>query len=336
MFERTRLRLTAWYLLIIMTISLLFSAVIYARVNSDLVHFEQMQLRLRSDIESGIIRPMGGGRPFVLRLDPEEIHEARSRLVFLLGFVNLSILLISGGAGYFLAGRTLRPIKIMLDEQHRFISDSSHELRTPLTSLRSEIEVALRNKDLSVKDARKILESNLEEVESLQTLSDNLLELSQNGSFVNKKLFEKVLVSDIALISIKKVDPLAKAKQITIKDKTISLRMLGAKERLVELFIILIDNSIKYSPKKSKIIVSSKKSDGKIIIEILDHGKGIEEKDIPHIFDRFYRADESRSEAGYGLGLSIAKKIVDSHNGSISVKSKPGKTTSFILTFPEA
>ena len=138
MFERTRVRLTAWYLLIIMAISLLFSMVIYSMVNADFVRFERMQVRMQEDIEQGLIP----APPRYHGIDLEDIKEARIRLITTLGFVNLAIIVVAGGAGYFLAGRTLKPIKESMDEQRRFISDSSHELRTPLTSLRSEIEVS--------------------------------------------------------------------------------------------------------------------------------------------------------------------------------------------------
>ena len=113
---------------------------------------------------------------------------------------------------------------------------------------------------------------------------------------------------------------------------------MGNKSGLAELMVILLDNAIKYSPAKSTITYTVTHPDSAIVFSVEDHGMGIDAKDIPHIFDRFYRADKSRSKqdvAGYGLGLSIAKKIVDYHRGTISVISKVGEGTRFVVRIPQ-
>lgn len=334
MFESARIKLTLWYLLIIMLVSLLFSISIYSRINADLSRFEQMQTRYQRDVDQGIIREFPNQNPASQRLNVQEIQEARARLILTLGIINLLILGFAGTAGYFLAGRTLRPISEMVEEQNRFISDSSHELRTPLTSLRSEIEVGLRNKTLSLLNARKILASNLEEVVALQVLSDDLLELSQNGSLVSKNFMKKVSIPEIAKTAVKKIEPMAKNKSIKIENKVKSGTVLGVEDRLTEALVILLDNAVKYSPKQSIVGISSKIIESKVSISVTDHGRGIDAKDLPHIFDRFYRADKSRTESGYGLGLSIARKIVESHGGAIKTSSTPGEETIFTVTLP--
>jgi signal transduction histidine kinase len=133
---------------------------------------------------------------------------------------------------------------------------------------------------------------------------------------------------------LRKQKKIAKAKQIKIANNIKDTKINGVEDRLTEVFVILLDNAIKYSPKNGKVEIESKKENRRIKISIIDHGMGISEKDLPYIFDRFYRSDKSRSEKGYGLGLSIAKKIVESHNGSISVKSEIGKQTTFIVNLP--
>src|SRR3989344_8850426 len=163
MFKKARLKLTAWYLLIIMLISLAFSIAIDHLLTLELTRVERVQ-RLRQERRI----------PRIPAIDPEVIEETKNRLRINLILINLGILGAAGVAAYFLAGRTLKTIKNMVDEQNRFITDSSHELRTPITSLKTEMEVNLRDKKLN-KDTRKILESNLEEVNSLQSLSDNLI-----------------------------------------------------------------------------------------------------------------------------------------------------------------
>lgn len=335
MFENTRIKLTAWYLLIIMLISLFFSIGIYSKINEEFSRFENFQIRLKNDInEKNIVFPPGPRPNKLVRLDSQEIQAARIRLISTLAFINFVIFILAGGAGYFLAGRTLKPIKNIMDEQNRFITDSSHELRTPLTSLKTEIEVGLRNKKLDLKSARKILESNLEEVINLEMLSNNLLELAQNGNLVNRNALKTVSLSEILNKAVNKTKNLADTKKIKVINKINDIKITGIEDRLVEVFIILLDNSIKYSSSKGNIELISKMKDNKVLISVIDYGMGISREDLPHIFDRFYRADKSRTKKGYGLGLSIAKKIIESHRGSILVDSTQNKKTTFTVILP--
>lgn len=332
MFQSATIKLTAWYLVIIMVISLLFSLTIFQGINSELVRFDQLQQLRQERIERtfGDV-PMPQNFP---QYDPSIIAEARQRLVIILGVINVAILAASGIAGYFLAKRTLKPIKEMMDEQHRFITDASHELRTPLTSLRSEIEVNLRDKALSLSEAKKLLVSNLEEVITLQELSDNLLQLSQ---VQNKGVFlQPTGLVTIIEQTVKKLQPVATKKNITIHQIVKQERIMGDELSLQQLFMILIDNAIKYSHKETTITITVKRVDQQIQVIIKDQGIGIHEADIPYVFERFYRADKVRGKnvTGYGLGLSIAKKIIIEHNASINVQSKENSGTTFTIIFP--
>lgn len=341
MFNRARIKLTTWYLLIIMLISISFSIGIFKVVTSELDRVERIQ-RLRSEHrlqDNPFAQPFDsiGETQRTFRLDPELIEETKNRLIIILILINAGILISSALAGYFLAGRTLKPIQEMIDEQNRFVTDASHELRTPLTSLKSEIEVNLRDKKLGIEQAKKLLLSNLEEVNSLQILSDDLIKLTQyqkngNGLELNNESLELIINE-----AIKKVSALAKNKNIKIINKTKDYSIEGSKTALIEVFVIFLDNAIKYSPKNTAVNLISEKTDGHIIIEITDEGFGINEKDIPHLFDRFYRVDKSRTKSdipGYGLGLSIAKQIIEKHNGNIKVKSELKKETTFTIEIP--
>lgn len=331
MFQSARLKLTAWYLLIIMAISVAFSVAIYKVLEAEFARVERIQ-RLRRELQL----PFQFRRPVI---DPEVLQESQNRLWATLILINLGILGTAGVAGYFLAGRTLKPIQDMVDEQSRFITDASHELRTPLTSLKSEIEVNLRDKNLNLADARKLLESNLEEVNSLQYLSDNLIKMTQYQKVDDRHIFERVSLAGALNEANRKVGNLAKRKNITIKSKITDVEILGDRQSLVELFVIFLDNAIKYSPKGKTVTLTSQKMDGSVEIKIIDQGIGIDEKDIPHLFNRFFRADKSRSKSesgGYGLGLSIAKQIAEEHKGSIKVESQLGQGTSFTIRFPHS
>ena len=225
----------------------------------------------------------------------------------------------------------------MIEDQNRFISDSSHELRTPLTSLKSAMEVALRNKKLTLEEAKTLISDNIDDVNKLQSLSDELLHIAQFQKQKTAFKSQKLNILPILRSAVIQVAPLAKQKHISLKNTVRNSDLNGVKTNLEEVFVIIIDNAIKYSPNGSTITISSQKSDRWLEVSIKDQGIGISQKDLPHIFDRFYRADAARSKAvsnGYGLGLSIAKRIVDLHHGKITVSSKPQEGSIFTIKLP--
>ena len=332
MFQKARLKLTAWYLLIIMLISVSFSLVIFRVQMQEVERFAMAQrMRLERDLFQG-----DDFRPKPPEIDQDLIVETENRLLINILIINAFILVASGISGYLLAGKTLRPIKDMVDEQDRFISDSSHELRTPLTSLKSAMEVSLRDKNLTLADAKILIKDNIEDVNRLQKLSDSLIQLTRKNSKHGLKI-ENISTKEILESAIRQISSQAKIKTIVIKSKIKNLTLLGDQEKLTNLFVILLDNAVKYSSEKNIVTVKAWKTKHFINVSVKDQGVGIVENDLPHIFDRFFRADSSRSNvkaSGYGLGLSIAKMIVDQHHGSIKVKSIIGKGTVFTVKLP--
>lgn len=343
MFHSARIKLTAWYLFIIMLISISFSVAIYKVIASELDRVTRIQrLRIEGRLpERFRINPPSDTRDELPRswllVDPNLIEETKNRLKIILTVINFTILGTSAAAGYFLAGRTLKPIAEMLDEQNRFIADASHELRTPLTSLKSALEVNLRDKHLTLKNAKTLIIDNLEEVNKLQFLSNNLLQLAQYQKSQTQVKLEKLSLKMIVKKAVDKIAPLAKVKDMIIQDNTQDIEIEGNRYGLCDLLVILLDNAIKYSQKQKSVTISSQKTDSFVNITIEDQGIGIDQKELPHIFDRFYRADSARSKTstgGYGLGLSIAKRIIDIHHGSITVKSKLNKGSAFTIHLP--
>ena len=332
MFTSARITLTAWYLLIIMCISLSFSAVIFQVLNREIERFARAQ-RIRFER-----RYFDNSIEFLPpHIDPELIEETSEHLLYILITVNGVILAVSGYLGFFLAGRTLKPIQTMIDDQNRFISDSSHELRTPLTAMKSSMEVNLRDKKLTLKNAKAVIRESIDEVDKLQSLSDSLLQLASYQSQDHKQNFEKIKLSEIIHESIRKIKPLADNKHIEITVMPAEMVVYGNKYSLIELLIILLDNAIKYSNPISIVSVAIHQTKSHVSIKIQDSGIGIPEKDIHQIFNRFYRADTARCKTtinGYGLGLSIAKKIVEFHNGSITVESKINEGSVFTVRLP--
>ncbi len=322
--------MTVWYLLIIMTISLAFSVIIYRNTVTEVIRGIRIQ-------QARVERVIGYGPTHPPEIDPALLDEVRDRVRLNLFLINLAILGISGTAGYFLAGRTLKPIRKMVEEQNRFITDASHELRTPLTAIRTEIEVNLRNKNLSLPEARGLLMSNLEEVNNLQALSDGLIKMTAYQKGQNKMLFTTVSLAKITKEAIRRVNGMAREKQISLLNQVKEIALTGDEAMLTELLVIFLDNAIKYSPKNSRVKIGAKQNDGSVLITISDQGMGISEEEIPHLFDRFYRSDKSRTKtdvAGYGLGLAIAKQIVERHRGLIKVESVVGKGTKFTIKLP--
>lgn len=339
MLHKTRLKLTIWYLFIIMVVSISFSTFIYfgaTREFNRVISIEQFRNLHPQTTENYIQRQVWENEniPLSRQPDPSLIQGVKMRVLEGLIGINLIIFFLSALAGYFLAGRTLKPIKNMVDEQNRFITDASHELNTPLTSLKTSIEVNLRDKKLNLEKTKQVLLSNLEEVNNLQALSDELIEITQyqkaNGNFQ----LTKVDIANVVKAAVLKIKPQADKKQIKINIK-VTKSFVNADERsLTELFTILLDNAVKYSPQKRDIEVQSQSVVSKLKITVKDNGIGIDKEDMPFIFDRFYRTDKSRTKqqvAGYGLGLSIAKRIVDLHGGTINVESTKGNGTTFAV-----
>ena len=268
--------------------------------------------------------------------DEAMIEEVKQHIIIVLFGINGFILLVMGGISYFLAGKTLSPIQKMMEEQDQFVSDASHELKTPLTAMKSALEVYSRDPKLTLNEAKQVLKDNINEVDRLQILSESLLTLLEHETGALKRFFISVNLPRLMEKTLHLVQHSAQKKQIKITIENLPQQTIwGSEERLLELFTILLDNAIKYSNADSKISITGIMIKRGVEVSITDTGVGIAEKDIPHIFNRFYRADTSRSKAkGYGLGLSIAKKIVDFHQGSISIESIIGKGTTVRVWFP--
>lgn len=330
MFHSATLKLTGWYLLILMSISLIFSFTIYSVASGEIKNrLDEYQSRLS---QPGMNLGFGQNPRLFSAFRQDQREAAEHNLFMTLLYVNILILLGGGVLSYLLARRTLRQIEDSHDAQSRFTSDVSHELRTPLAAMKTELEVALRDPKLSKGDMRELLESNLEEVNKLSTLSQTLLQLSKLD---HTKLEKEVI--DLGVLTSEVVQRYDKnMKRIRMKIPSKPLKLSAHKGSVEELLTILVDNALKYSPEKSIITVRVAKENKQALFEISNEGKGIAPADLPHIFDRFYRADLSRTKGGTGLGLSLAKKIVEMLDGELSVSSAIDQDTTFRVLLPLA
>lgn len=325
MFRSATLKLTAWYLAILMVISLLFSFSIYQ------LNFHEVNVRLEN-LQNSLTDP---------RLQPrlitssqfeqqdefrnDQSRQAAVQMILGLVYINIFILIFGGLGSYFLARRTLEPIERAHEAQSRFTSDASHELRTPLAAMKAELEVYLRDDKLALDEARELLESNLEEVDKLIKLSEMLLKMSR----LDYDKLEKKTIDIVELLpSVMK--PFASEKKrfdITTRKQA---QVLANEAAIIELMSVLVENALKYSPPKSKVTIRIFERRTMTGFEIKNTGPQIDPEKLPHIFDRFYRADTSRNDGsknGYGLGLAIAKKIVEIHHGYIQASSTEKETT---------
>jgi signal transduction histidine kinase len=323
MFHSATLKLTGWYLSILIIISLLFSTVIYnvasSEVSSRLTKFPNNPqiVRIFDHTQLDVIRHA-------------QLEESRHSLLMSLIVSNAFIWMTGGIGSYYLAKRSLKPIERAMEAQARFTSDASHELRTPLASMKTEIEVALRDPALTKAEMRELLDSNLEEVNKLSSLSYNLLKMSR----LEHDSIEHVPV-DLADALHAVIGRFASAKhRLQLPEELPHTRVMANQANLEELLTIFIDNALKYSPADSTVRIGYIHSKAMSGFTFTNDGEGIEPTILPHIFDRFFQADSSRTSGdskGYGLGLSLAKKIVALHNGELTASSQVGGPTTFTL-----
>ncbi len=220
--------------------------------------------------------------------------------------------------------------------EQQFIADVTHELKTPLATLKSSFEVAL-NKPRESGEYKTIIEGALAETDQISQTLKNVLDIawSETPESQNKKTKFNLneLIDDLYEIAQK----LAIKKRIQVNlSTTKSVYILGFKDKLARAILNIIDNAIKYSPAQGQVEIILEKTPNKALISIIDQGLGVLEEEIPHIFNRFYRGSKTDKVFGAGLGLAIAKSIVNLHQGEIRVKSKKGKGSTFVIVLPLA
>lgn len=225
----------------------------------------------------------------------------------------------------------------------QFTSDASHELKTPLTIMRGEIEVSLK-KARSATEYEDILKDNLEEVKRLQNIVEGLLMLSQYENRNIELRREHINLYELIIDAVTKSRIIALRKNIKLilkfeDENSESIFIRGDYQKLLNVFLNLIDNAVKYSNEFSEIhvLAGNDEIESTAHISIRDEGIGIPEESIKKIFERFYRADASRTrDENYslGLGLSIAQAVIKAHNGKIKVKSESNKGTEFTVYLP--
>lgn len=326
MYKRARVRLTALYSLLSLSFFWFLSLIIYIWFAQSLGegYITKVQERNVGILENiSIVRIAGS-----IALD---------RVRDILFIVNGGLLFFIPAFGWFLTSRTLEPIEEAHEQQKQFISDVSHGVRTPLSILSGEMEVVLQKKR-KVLDYKKIIESSKEEIDRLSKLADNLLVLARGEQGKKQIMFEQVDMVDI-------ICNLLYSYRIRIRNKNIIIDFRPPEKTIVvysqeamlkTLFSNILDNALKYTKTNGTIRIEIKNTPQYCVVSVKDNGIGIAKAEQKRIFERFYRAHESKKPEikGYGLGLAIVKAIIDWHKGKIEVISDLGKGAKFTVYLP--
>lgn len=228
--------------------------------------------------------------------------------------------------------RSLEQLETLFTSQQRFLADVSHELRTPLTVIKGNVDLIRK-----LGPDEESLASIKDEADRLTRMVGDLLLLAQAESGKIPLSLDAVEVHELVLEVFQEMRVLAEGKVALKLTEFDDARVNGDRDRLKQVFLNLVSNAIQYTPQGGEVVVSMGKTDKQVQVRVQDSGPGIPLEDLPHIFERFYRGEKSRTRSkasGFGLGLSIAYWIVEHHGGNIRVESKPEHGTSFVVSLP--
>ncbi|MBD3922046.1 hypothetical protein H8B09_25010 [Paenibacillus sp. PR3] len=246
--------------------------------------------------------------------------------------------LLSVIVGYALARRALIPIRKAWDKQQQFIADASHELRSPLSVVQGQMQLLLRHPEHTIEEESVPIASVLKETKRMSSMVSGLLLLARGDSHEEVISCKPVSVDGIIKSIATNMAPIMDYKQLRLGLHVGEGELLinGDEDRLMQLFMIVLDNAIKFTQEQGQIDLGCVRQGKSVLVFVQDNGAGIPERDLPLVFNRFYKGDSARDrgEQGAGLGLSIAHWIVDQHQGSIRINSEVGRGTTVAIRFP--
>jgi len=241
-----------------------------------------------------------------------------------------------GSRGALVLFQDLTELRSLQTMRREFVGNISHELRTPLAGIRAIVDT-LRDGAIEDRAAAANFLNRLDiEIDGMTQMVNELLELSRIETGRTNLNREQFSMNELIEEVINRLSPQAERQQITIaKELDATLPLVQAeKERIKQVVMNILHNAIKFTPPGGRITISTNRDTNSALVQISDTGIGIGSEDLPHIFERFFKADKSRSSSGTGLGLAIAKHIIQNHNGKIWVRSEPGKGSTFSFSLP--
>jgi len=225
-----------------------------------------------------------------------------------------------------------RHLESSLQSQRRFVADASHELRTPLTTVRGNIELLRRQPPMDAAEHAEVLADTSEEVDRLIRLVNQLLVLARVDAGQELR-HDTVALGGILEDVCRQARLLTSLPQVNCAAPD-DLVVEGDRDALKQVLLILVDNALVHTPPGTAVTVTAGESQGEAVVRVADGGPGIEPDALAHIFERFYRGETSRTGRGAGLGLAIARELVEAMHGGIAVQSQPGQGTVFTVTLP--
>ena len=284
-----------------------------------------------------LMYPNSNGSYTELLISVEAEQSIVNNFIKILFVCTIIFVLLSITASYFLAKRSMNPIINSWSKQSEFVENASHELRTPLTIVQSKLEHLLTKPEDTIMNQFESIGLSLSEIRRMNIMTTHLLTLARADSLEQQLQKEPVNLGNLVNEVIHPFFELAELEQKEIITQIHSKRTISIdKNRIHQLLVILLDNALKYTRPHDKIHVVLREDPEYLTIDVNDTGIGIREENIKRVFDRFYREDKARIKetGGTGLGLSIAQWIVESHNGTIRVSSKPSIGTTFQVKLP--
>ncbi len=249
------------------------------------------------------------------------------------GLITVGLLcLLSVLAAFLMSNNAVKPLIEAYNKQKEFVSDASHELKTPLSVLLTYTEILQQQPQNA-----KALQVMKDETKNMSGLVENLLALTRLEN-AEKPTIQELDAADIIIPLAERLNTVHKERKQPVKvmcPKDIKVKM--SQQHFERLLTILLDNALKYTPADKEILIKAAAGEHNVKIEVADKGIGIKSDDLPHIFERFYRADKGRNRqnGGFGLGLSLALDIVQKYKGQIKVQSEFGKGTTFFINLPK-
>ena len=258
----------------------------------------------------------------------------RQLLMFILILGGASVVFLGGGS-WWLAGRSVVPAQKAWQRQQVFVANASHELRAPLTFIRTSVEVALRS--VLPDRPRQLLEDVVGESDHMSALVEDLLLLSRLDAGKLPMKPEEICMEELLSGIARQIQILADEKGIEIKTGELQGQVIADRERLRQVLLIVLDNALHHTSRGGKITMISGPHGKNVAISVCDTGEGIPEEHLEHVFERFYRVSSARGKEkkqGSGLGLSIAKTLIDAQGGEIYLKSEEGRGTRVTVCLP--
>ena len=266
--------------------------------------------------------------------DVTAMYNGMEKATWALAALGVIALIVAAAIGYVLSGGAMKPVREAYERQRQFAADASHELRTPLAVVLASADLLRSDTSITSPFLRQVIEDVRDEVKKMTKLVGDLLTVARTDGKANQIKPMRMDLVAAAQQTVRIMRPFAEKKDIIIEEVLPKHADIYADEQKIrQLILILVDNAVKYTPEHGRISVQIAADKGGVHLSVADTGIGILPEHQERIFDRFYRVDKARSRrmGGNGLGLAIAREIVQAHDGTISLSSEIGKGTTFLV-----